>query len=556
MFGIGRTYKNLYRLRQIINVLIRHGFGHFIEKLNLHVFLSPIRRLIGVKRKDKSGAASRLRQVLEELGPTFIKFGQVLSSRPDLLPEDFYEELAKLQDKVTPFPFSQVKEIVEKELGRPLTEIFSQFIEVPFASASIAQVHEAKLKSGEVVVVKVERPGIQEIISSDMAILQYLARLAERYIPEARLYNPAGMVNEFSYIIQQELDFTVEASHADKIRNFFKGDITIVIPQVFWDYTSPRVLTMEKVKGIKINDFEALDRAGFDRRKLAFDGVNIFFRQIFDHGFFHADPHPGNIFVLEDGRLAFVDFGIVGRISKNTLKIIARIFAAMVKRDSDEILQGYLALGVLGEKLDMASFLREVEELLDRYHDVPLKRIRAEDFFIKMVRLSTRHYLRLPQDFVLLGKTIFVMGGLGRELYPDFNILEVAEPFARRLLARRFEPKEIASSMVKAGEEVISLLATFPRQWREIMGKLNRGEMKMEFEHKGLDNFIMELDRSSNRLAFSLIIAAIIIGSSLIIRIDKGPKLFDYPLLGIVGYIMAGILGLWLVIAILRAGKL
>ena len=556
MFGIGRTYKNLYRLRQIINVLIRHGFGHFIEKLNLHVFLSPLRRLIGVKRKEKTGPAGRLRQVLEELGPTFIKFGQVLSSRPDLLPEDFYLELAKLQDKVTPFPFSQVKEIVEKELGSPLTEIFSQFIEVPFASASIAQVHEAKLKSGEEVVVKVERPGIQEIISSDIAILQYLARLAERYIPEARVYNPAGMVNEFSYIIQQELDFTVEASHADKIRNFFKGDITIVIPQVFWDYTSPRVLTMEKVKGIKINDFEALDRAGFDRRKLAFDGVDIFFRQIFDHGFFHADPHPGNIFVLEDGRLAFVDFGMVGRISKNTLKIIARIFAAMVKRDSDEILQGYLALGVLGDELDRVSFLREVEELLDLYHDVPLKRIRAEDFFIKMVRLSSRHHLRLPQDFVLLGKTIFVMGGLGRELYPDFNILEVAEPFARRLLARRFEPKEIASSMVKAGEEVISLLATFPRQWREIMGKLNRGEMKMEFEHKGLDNFIMELDRSSNRLAFSLIIAAIIIGSSLIIRIDKGPKLFDYPLLGIVGYLMAGILGLWLVVAILRAGKL
>ncbi len=549
--------KNLHRLRQIVTILIRHGFGHLIERLNLHSILSPARRVFGVKRKErKASPAYRIRLALQELGTTFIKFGQVVSSRPDLIPADFYEELSKLQDSVPAFSFKQVKDIIEKELGKPIGELFSSFSETPSASASIAQVHKARLKSGEEVVVKVERPGIRESILADIAILRQLARLAERYIPEARTYNPTGVVNEFSYIIQQELDFTVEASHADRFRRDFKGNTTVFIPKIFWDLTTSYVLTMEEVRGIKINDFEALDMAGFDRRKLALDGVNLFFRQIFDHGFFHADPHPGNIFVLKDGRLAFVDFGIVGRVSGSMLTSIAKIFVAMVNRDTDAIVQGYLSISVPGKDIDIHGFQREVEGLLDRYYNVPLRHIKAEEFLNKMIQLSQTHQLTLPQDFVLLGKTMFIMGGLGKELYPEFNILEAAEPFARKLMLKRFDPKEIASSLCKTGEEAISLFTAFPGQWRQILGKLSRGEMKMEFEHKGLNNFIVELDRASNRLAFSLIIAAIIVSSSLIIRIDKGPKLFDYPALGIVGYILAGVLGLWLVIAILRSGKL
>lgn len=556
IFGI-RTYKNLHRLRHIVTILIRHGFGHLIERLNLRPILSPARRIVGVKRKEKRATPSRrIRLALEELGPTFVKFGQVLSSRPDLIPADFYEELSRLQDRVTPFPYEEVKEIIERELGKPLDELFISFSETPFASASIAQAHKARLKTGEDVVVKVERPGIKEIISRDCSILMQLARLAERYIPETRSYNPVGLVKEFSHIIQQELDFTIEAGHADKFRKNFEGDRTVFIPKVFWDLITPQVLTMEEVKGIKIKDFEALSRAGFDRRKLAFDGVNLFFRQIFDHGFFHADPHPGNIFVLEDGRLAFVDFGIVGRVSKAMLTSIARIFVAMVKHDTSALSHGFLSLGVSTKNVDLQSFERDVEELLDSYHNVPLKYIRAERFLNEMVGLSRKYHLTLPQDFVLLGKTVFIIGGLGRELYPEFNILEVAEPFARKLMLKRFESKEIASSLYKAGEEVLSFLTSLPGQWREIVSKLNRGEMKMEFEHKGLDNFMMELDRSSNRLAFSLIVAAIIIGSSLIIRMDTGPKIFSYPALGIVGYILAGVLGLWLIAAILRSGKL
>jgi ubiquinone biosynthesis protein len=238
------------------------------------------------------------------------------------------------------------------------------------------------------------------------------------------------------------------------------------------------------------------------------------------------------------------------------LTSIARIFVAMVKHDTSAISHGFLSLGVSTKNVDLQSFQRDVEELLDRYHNVPLKYIRAETFLNEMVGLSRKYHLILPQDFVLLGKTVFIIGGVGRELYPEFNILEVAEPFARKLMLKRFEPKEIASSLYKVGEEVLSFLTSLPGEWREIVSKLNRGEMKMEFEHKGLDNFMMELDRSSNRLAFSLIVAAIIIGSSLIVRMDTGPKIFSYPALGIVGYILAGVLGLWLVVAILRSGKL
>lgn len=506
--------------------------------------------------EKKVSPARRIRLALEELGPTFVKFGQLLSSRPDLIPLDFYEELSGLQDSVSPFPFKDVKEIIEKELSKALDELFLNFSETPFASASIAQVHRAKLKSGEDVVVKVKRPGAGALISRDIAILQQLAKVIDRYIPEARIYNPSGLVREFSYVVNQELDFTVEASHASKFRENFKADTTLFIPKVFWDFTTKSVLVIEEVCGIKINDFERLDKEGFDRRKLAFIGVNIFLRQIFEHGFFHADPHPGNIFVMADGRLALVDFGIVGRVSKDMLTSIARIFTALVKRDSSAIVRGYMSLSASGSGMNISGFEREVEALLDRYYNMPLKYIRAEKFLNEMGQISSRFNLTLPQDFVLLGKTVFVIGGLGRELYPEFNMLEAAEPFARKLMLKRFEPSEIATSIYKAAEEALALVTSFPGHWRQILSKLNRGEMKMEFEHKGLENFIVELDRSSNRLAFSLIIAAIIVGSSLIIRIDKGPRLFDYPLLGIAGYIIAGVLGLWLVIAILRSGKL
>lgn len=555
--SVFRTYRNFHRLRQIVTILIRHGFGHLIDRLNLHSMLSPARRIFGIKIKEKGATpARRIRLALEELGPTFIKFGQILSSRPDLIPADFYRELSTLQDMVPPFPFSQVKEIVERELGRSLADVFIVFSEVPLASASIAQVHKATLKTGEDVIVKVARPRIREIIVGDISILQQLARITERYIPEAKAYNPTGLVKEFSYIIEQELDFIVEASHADRFRKSFENDTTVFIPKIFWDLTTSHILTMESVEGIKINDIEALDRAGFARDTLAYNGVNFFFRQIFDHGFFHADPHPGNIFVLKDGRIAFVDFGIVGRVSKNMLNSISKIFIAMVKCDSDAIVQGYLSMGISLHDVDIPLFRREIESLLDRYYNVPLKYIRAEEFLNEMIRISRKFHLTIPQDLVLLGKTMFVIGGIGRELYPEFNILEVAEPFARRLMFKRFEAKEIASSLYKTGEEVLSFITDLPAEWRQIIGKLNRGEMKMEFEHKGLDSFILELDRSSNRLAFGLIVAAIIIGSSLIIRMDTGPKLFSYPVLGIIGYLLAGVLGLWLVVAILRSGRL
>lgn len=493
---------------------------------------------------------------MEELGPTFIKFGQILSSRPDLIPPDFYEEFSRLQDKVAPFPYEQVQEIIKKEFGKELNELFLNFSETSFASASIAQVHKAELKSGQEVIVKVRRPNIRENISRDCFILQHLARLAERYIPEAKIYNPVGLVEEFSYVIRQELDFTIEAAHANRFRKNFEEDSSVFIPKVFPELTTQSVLTMEKIEGIKINDFEALDKAGFDRCKLALQGVTFYLRQIFDHGFFHADPHPGNIFVLEDGRLAFVDFGIVGRVSKPMLMSCARIFKALVKRDSSAIIHGYLSMGISTADVNMPAFQREVEDFLDRYYNVPLKRIKLEEFFNEMGRLSQKHQLTLPQDFVLLGKTMFVVGGLGRGLCPDFNMLEAAEPFARKLIAKRFEPKEIAQTLRTTGEEVFELLANLPRQWREISAKLNRGEINIKIKHKGLDNLIVTLERLSSRIAFSLIIAGIVIGSSLIIKVDMGPKLFDYPIIGVVGYVLAGILGLWLAVTMLRSGKL
>ncbi len=551
------TPKDLHRLRQIANVFIKHGFGYLVESLNLQRYLSLGKRIITFKKgaeslkKDKRSIAERARMVLEELGPTFIKLGQILSARSDLLPPDFLREFNKLQDAISPFPFPAVEKIITEDFGSTPAQLFSDFEETPLAAASIAQVHRASLSDGRKIIVKVQRPGIASQIKADLDILFFLAPLAERHIPRSHLYNPVGMVEEFATTLRRELDFTVEAGHTDRFYRIFEEDDTIRIPQVYWDLTSKRVLTLERIKGIKVNDLESLDKAGLDRKKIAAQGVNIFLKQVFEQGFFHADPHPGNFLVLDNEVIGLVDFGIVGRLDEETLHSLANMLISLISHDLDRLGDEIINLGISSEDFDRRNFKSDLLEFVDSYFGVPLKRIRAENFINDMIRIAGKHGIIVPRDFVLLGKTIFILGGIGRELDPDFDFLEVAKPFAYNLIKRRLHPRKLFLNSVRALSEVSSLLESFPHQVSRILKKIHQGEFKLVVEHKGLEDTIHGRDRANNRLALGLITTALIIGSSFLLQ-AQGTIFWG----GVAGLALAGLLGLWLVIAVLRSGSL
>ncbi|MCD5390798.1 AarF/UbiB family protein [candidate division NPL-UPA2 bacterium] len=544
------------RLRQILNVLVKHGFGYLIESLNLQRYLSLGKRIVTFKKRqepvrERRTMAERARLALEELGPTFIKLGQILSARSDLIPSEFLREFKKLQDEVPAFSFPEVKQIVEREFGLSLKELFSQFEEVPMAAASIAQVHRASLLDGGKVIVKVQRPGIAEKIKADLQILLYLAPLVERHIPRSRLYSPVGVVEEFAATVRGELDFTVEANHTERFYRNFQENEAVRIPQVYWDLTSQRVLTLERIEGIKINDIPALERAHIDRKKIAVNGVNAFLKQIFEHGFFHADPHPGNFFVLNKEVIGLVDFGIVGRLNQETLHSLSNMFISLISHDLERLGDEVVNLGLPPEEFDLKGFNQNLLEFVDSYFGVPLKRIRAENFINDLVRIAGKHGIRLPRDFVLLGKTVFIIGGIGRELDPDFDFLQVAKPFAYDLIKRRLHPKKLFINLTRTLSEVSSSLESLPGQVSQILRRFRQGEFKLTIEHKGLEEAIRDRDRSSNRMALGLVITSLIIASSLLIQ-SQGPIFW----VGIFGFSLAALLGLWLVIGIFRSGRL
>jgi len=558
VFFITRTYKNLHRLRQIINVLIKHGFGHLVERLNLHPFVPFKRRVRGVRGAVEApvGLGERIRLALEELGPAFVKFGQLLSTRLDILPEDLAEELRKLQDAVKPAPFEEIKRTLEAEFGVPAEKIFAEISPQAKASASIAQVHGARLHTGEQVVVKVQREGVQELLRIDTQVMRDLVPVVERYVPAARVYNLGDLVDEFARWIDEELDFTTEARHAQRFYDNFGDYPHVVIPRVFWEYTTKRVVVFEEIEGVKIDDFAILEEKGWDRKNIARITVEAFLKQVFEDNFFHGDPHAGNIFVIEEDKIALVDFGIVGRLDNVLARSVANMLIGLATRDVEVLMDEYEAMGASPEDTDIQAFRSDLSRIIDKYWGVPLKYIRAEQFLTDLARLAGRYRVRMPKDFLLLGKTLFVIGGLARELDPEMDFLEIVKPYAERIMKERFSIKREAIYAAHVLADALNFLRRAPKHAERVLYKLRRGELKIEFEHRGLDEPIREIDRASNRLAFALIIAALILSSSMILVAGKGPTLFGYPVIGIVGYLLAGVLGLWLVWGIMRSGRL
>ena len=553
-----RRYKNINRLREITTILIKYGFDYFVKQLGLTNLISKGEKILKLKPSKiaQLSLPVRVRLALEELGPTFIKLGQILSTRPDLIPSDYIEELQKLQDEVPPFAYEQVEKAIKRELGADVSEIFKLFEQIPFAAASLGQVHQAILKDGEKVVVKVQRPDIEKIIETDLDILFHLARLTEKHIPDSRLYDPVGIVEEFAKVIRLELDYGTEGRNAERFKKNFESEEIIYTPKIYWEFSSKRILTMELIEGIKINALEELDKAGYDRKKIAENGAKAFMKQILIDGFFHADPHPGNMLVMKGEIIGFMDFGMMGRLDEETREKGVDLFIALMERNPDKIINEMLDLGIAPPEIDTRSLKIDIKEMIDRYYNKPLREIKLGELINQLVEISIRYQIKMPAEFALLGKALLTIEGIGLELDPDFNLAEIAKPYAKDIILERKSPQRLFIKFLNDLNELYNLIILIPRQLNKTLKKMEKGTFKLEFQHRGLENLISALDKAANRIAFSLILAAIIVGSSLIMQTDKGPHFMGFPVIGVLGFLIAAILGLGLVIIIIRSGKM
>ncbi len=560
IFGITKTYKNLKRLRTIVNVLLKHGFGQLVEQLNLQNAVGFGRMIVKFGRYQESvrpqySAPERLRMVMEELGPCFVKFGQVLSTRPDIIPREFIAEFKKLQDDVPPFPFEEVKEKVEKELDGPLESLFSKFNQFPFASASIAQVHEAALQDGSPVVIKVQRPGIVDLVNTDSAILYNLAELMEKYIEESRLYQPTAIVEEFAESIKKEMNFTLEARNTDRFAHIFQDNPDVKIPHVYWDLSGAHILTLERLDGIPLDDVDTIVEKGHDPKVIAEKGGTIFLRMVLEHGFFHADPHPGNFLLADGGVIAMLDFGLVGRLEPEQKENLANLLIALITQDYDAMVQQLIALDFKIEEDLQKQFKTELRDLIEPYYGRELKNISMSAVVTRIVDITFNLRIRVPPSFLLLTRSIVILEGVGRTLDPEMDLVALGAPMATEIIQKRMHPKRIMMEMYKNISEINIYAKNFPKQAAQVLDKLKNDDLKINFFHSGLENLLRELDRLGNRVSLSLIIASLVIGSSLIIISDKGPTLLGYPAFGIIGYSLAGIIGIWLLVSILRSGR-
>lgn len=555
--AIKHNIEDIIRARHILQVLAGYGFGYFLDYLNIEHKVIGGRFLRRVMRIDISSLspAVRLRRALEELGPTFIKLGQMMSTRPDILPPEIIHELEKLLDRVPGFDFTVVSKEISTELKKPIDELFSYFSPVPIACASLAQVHEAVLLNGEKVIVKVQRPGVERIVREDIDILYRIAHISEKHFKQRMFIDPVKIVDEFKATITREMDFTQEAFNAERFLRQFSGDNNVYIPGIFRELSSKRVVTMEKITGIKITDTAAFAARGLDAKQIAYNGARAVLKQIFIYGFFHADPHPGNIRVLDNNRIAFLDFGMVGRIHSQTRMQLAGMLASAIKKDIAGVRESFIALDIMPDQVDTAGLDLDIENFIERYCDKPLKNINLGQALLELFKIASRRHIKLPHDVFLLGKVLVTIENTGRKLDPDFNMVENVRPFVEELQREKYKPRNIYLKVQKISSAMFRFAQSLPGEMSSILAKIRQGALKIEFEHMGLEQLTNELDRSSNRITFGMIISALIVGSSIMVHSDRGPHYLGLPIFGIVGFSMAAIMGIWLLIIILLYGK-
>ncbi len=535
------------RLRQIVSTMARHGFGFFVVQLGLQQLIPFQRGWLGhPRRRQPYTRPEHLLLAIEELGTTFIKLGQVLSTRPDVVPADYVAVLSRLQDAAPPIPYEVVAGVVTEELGAPPEQVFAAFERAPAASASIGQVHHAVLPYGTAVVVKVQRPGLEALVERDLEILGDLAQLAAQRLPEEQRPDLLGLVEEFGQTLRQELDYTQEGRNADRFRELFAGEPSLYVPAVYWDYTRPRVLTMERIEGTKISDVGALDAAGIDRRVVAERAVAIMLQEVFVHGFFHADPHPGNFFVLPDQSIGLMDFGMVGRLDETTKTALLRIGLAVTRQDPDRLVDALLAAGLAGSDVSREALRRDLRRLIARYHGRPIREIAAREFVHEVLAVARRHRIQLPAELAQLAKVVAMSEGLGAQLDPEFRLFEFAAPYFQRFWLQGRSPLALSRKIAADALDLVDLSVGLPRRLERMLTRLEHGGLQTSTHLTGLEPVMRQFTRVANRLSVSILTAAMLIALGLVMQLYHPPfweraagTLFFF------GVLATGALGAW-----------
>ncbi len=553
MFRTFQRIRHINRYRDIVNTFARHGFGEFISRLGLYERVSLLRRR-GSPINTHLDAPTRLRMALEELGPTFIKLGQMLSTRPDVLPVEFILELEKLQDEVPPVAWETIRATLEKELGGPIQDYFAEVDPTPLAAASLAQVHRGRLHSGEAVALKVQRPNIEHTIEIDLEILQDVAIIMQTVTPLGKVYDLPDIVEDFAYTLDLELDYRYEAHHADIFRKNFAKEPTVSIPEIYWEYVTANLLVMEYLDGIKIDDLDALDAAGHDRQQLAYDAARLVVKEVLEDGFFHADPHPGNLLVMPDGGIGVLDFGIVGWLDNQLRVQLAQLYIVTVQRDVDGMIERIIKVGIADADVDRKDLRHDLSRLLRKYYGRSFKDVSATDFMRDITPVVFRNKLHIPTDLWLLLKTLVVMEGIGQQLDPSFNVFEVSQPFIRRLERQLRSPSRLIEMGLDTGLSLGQLAIEAPELGVGLMRRLDQGKLKVMIEPVEYDRLLARFDRVANRVVVGILLSALILGLALLIPNATGQPAWFSGLL-VAGFIAASGLGLWMAVSIIRGGS-
>jgi ubiquinone biosynthesis protein len=565
--------RDLGRLHEIAAILIRYGFGDMVRRMGMATALERAGRVLMWKRADELAhlePPARVRRALEELGPTFIKLGQLLATRVDLFAPEWIAEFGKLQDSAPAAPYADVLRQFSEDIGAPPEQIFAAFDPEPLAAASIAQVHRARLEDGSAVVVKVRRPDIKPVIETDLRWLMRLAELAESENPELRNFHPQEVVRQFEQSLHRELDFSTECRNAERIANNFAGytdqDVPspsaagpaplpiIVIPRVHWQWTGERVCVQEYMDGIPGRDLAAVGRAGLDRKILARRGAHAVLKMIVEDGYFHADPHPGNVFYLPGNRIAFIDFGMVCRLTEQRRDQMIELMLGLVRNEPARVAD--VLFDWTGDiAVDEASLLLEIQNFVDQYHGIPLKQLSLGAMLNDMVAILREHSISLPADLALLIKAFITLEGMGRELDPDFDMAGEALPILERAVRARHTPGALIKRGWRSAGEMLALVADLPHDLSRLLRAARRGRLEIHIDVTHLKHVGNQLDSAANRLTIGIVVAALIIGSSIVMTVSGGPQLMGLPLFGLVGYLGAAAGGVWLLLSIWKSSR-
>lgn len=549
--------RDLGRLRDIVSILVRYGFSDAIQRMGLTTIIESAGKLLHLKEPAgiaKMDTPQRIRYALEELGPTFVKLGQILSTRVDLFPPDWIDEFEKLQDQVPPVAFEELRAQLTEDLGAAPEEVFTHLEKEPLAAGSIAQVHQARLDDGTDVVLKIRRPKIRHVIEADLRLLSRVAEIAEKEIEEIRHFHPREVVRQFTLSLRRELDMISECHHMERIARNFEDDPNIVIAKIYWQWTCERLNVQSLLKGIPGNDLEAVEKAGLDRRVLAQHGADAVLKMVLEDGFYHADPHAGNVFYLPGNRLAFLDFGMVGHLSDVRREQIVDLLNGMVNKDVTEVTDVLLEWAN-DTDVDSEGLATEVDAFLDSYHSVPLKQLKISAMLNDITVILRDHKLSLPPDLSMLFKVFITLEGLGRQLDPDFDMVSSATPFLKKATFARYKPSAIARRGLHNLSSMIDILGSLPQDVRRLIRAARRGSLQVNIDITRLEKFGKQIDKSASRITVGLITSAIIVGSSIVMTVSGGPTLMGLPLFGFLGFLAAGIGGIWILFSIYRGGR-